>query len=92
MAAIFSIPLITANRVPIQNAIVGPIQFLGIPRFPTMDRLWTVLADTRRIRRSLEIEPENVHLGITDVPEMIQKLRDYERKVMGILRTQGATV
>lgn len=92
MAAIYSSPIVPLDRIPIQKAIPGPIGFLSIPSFPSLDRLWTVLADTRRVRRNLQSDPTNVHLGIKDVPGMIATLKRYERRVMGILRTQGKTV
>lgn len=92
MAAIYSNPINPLNRIPVQKEISGPIEFLSIFPFPSLDRLWTVLADTRRVRRNLQSDSASVNLGIKDVPGMIVALKRYEQRVMGILQTHRQTV
>jgi hypothetical protein len=64
--------------------------FLLIPKFPTVDRLWSILAETRRVRRRFEHDKLNYSkfYGITTEVELNKQLislrlreRLVERKI-----------
>jgi hypothetical protein len=61
--------------------------FLRIPEFPTPQKLWAILAETRRLRRNGR---DRASFG--NHSPTVKELKNHENKVMNLLAGMGVTV